>query len=312
MEKNSKILVTGARGLVGSALVRELRAQGYNNLLTPTHAEVDLEDPVATGWYFSVHHPEIVFLCAARVGGILDNVTRKVDFLTDNLHIELNVISKAAAYGCRKLIFLSTSCCYPRDCPQPMHPQDLWTGKLEPTTEAYSVAKLAGMKLCQYYHEQHDQKFVSVLPCNLFGERDNFDPGTAHALPGIMARLHAAKIAGDPFCPIWGTGKQQREFLYAADLARGLVTVMERYDGVEPINIGSGLELTIEQLAIMLAATVGYEGRLVFDPNQPEGTPRKVLDSLDIRLLGWAPQVPFLQALKTTYEWYLFNTSPRQ
>lgn len=311
MDKKSKIFVAGARGLVGSALVRELRAQGYDNLLTPTHAEVDLEDPVVTRWYFSVHEPEVVFLCAARVGGILDNATRKVDFLTDNLHMELSVISAAAAYNVKKLVFVSTSCCYPRECPQPMHPQDLWTGKLEPTTEAYSIAKLAGMKLCQYYHEQHDKNFVSVLPCNLFGERDNFDPSTAHALPGIMARLHAAKIAGDPFCPIWGTGKQQREFLYAADLARGLVTVMERYDDATPINIGSGMELTIEQLAIIIAATVGYEGRLVFDPNQPEGTPRKVLDSTAIRALGWHPQVAFLRALNTTYEWYCLNTTSR-
>lgn len=311
MNKDAKIFVAGARGLVGSALVRELRAQGYNNLLTPSHAEADLTDPVFVRWFFSAHHIDYVFMCAAQVGGILDNATRKVDFLTDNLHMELNVISNAACYNVKKLLFISTSCCYPRACPQPMHPRDLWTGKLEPTTEAYSVAKLAGMKLCQYYHEQHGKNFVSALPCNLFGERDNFNMGTAHALPGIMARLHAAKIAGDPFCEIWGTGKQQREFLFAEDLARGLVTVMERYDGVDPINIGSGLELTIEQLAILLAATVGYEGRLVFNPNQPEGTPRKILDSTEIRALGWGPQVPFLQALKTTYEWYRLNTTHR-
>lgn len=309
MKKDAKIFIAGARGLVGSALVRELRAQGYNNLLTPTHAEIDLEDPVATCWYFSVHEPEVVFLCAARVGGIADNAANKVAFLETNLKMELNVISKSSIYNVQKLIFVSTSCCYPRNCPQPMHPQDLWTGKLEPTTEAYSVAKLVGMKLCQYYHEQHGKNFVSVLPCNLFGERDNFDLSTAHALPGIMARLHAAKIAGEPICEIWGTGKQQREFLYAEDLARGLITIMERYDGVEPINIGSGLELTIEQLAIMLAATVGYEGRLAFNPNQPEGTPRKILDSTVIRALDWAPRVPFLQALKTTYEWYKLNAT---
>jgi GDP-L-fucose synthase len=311
MEKTSKIFIAGARGLVGSALVRELRAQGYNNLLTPLHAEVDFEDPIATRWYFSVHRPEVVFLCAARVGGIADNAARKVDFLVDNLHIELNLISNAATFDCRKLVFVSTSCCYPRDCPQPMKPADLWTGRLEPTTEAYSVAKLAGMKLCQYYKEQHGKNFVSALPCNLFGERDNFDMGTAHALPGLMARLHAAKIAGDPFCEIWGSGKQQREFLHASDLARGLIRVMEHYDGNDPINIGSGLELSIAQLAILIAATVGYGGRLAFNPNMPEGTPRKILDSSVIRALGWAPELPFLRALNTAYEWYLVNTSPK-
>jgi GDP-L-fucose synthase len=298
MDKSVKIFVAGARGLVGSALVRELNAQGYNNLLTPPSTEIDLLDANEVRWYFSVNEPTHVFFAAARVGGIADNVAHPVEFLADNLQMELNVISNAAVFECRKLIFLSTSCCYPRDCPQPMQPQHLWSGPLEKTTEPYAVAKLAGMALCKYHN------FISVLPCNIFGPRDNFDPEKAHCLPGMLARMDAAKRAGDPSFHVWGRPEVRREFLFSEDLARGLIIAMEKHVGPAPLNLGSGQELTMSELADALAGIVGYTGRIEFDSEKPAGTPRKLLDSAPARALGWTLQVPFLEALKTTYECY--------
>lgn len=298
MNKSSKILVLGARGLVGSALVRELRQRGYRNLLTPTSSELDLLDPVAVQWYFSVFQPEYVFFAAAKVGGIAANVAEPVEFLADNLEMELNVIRTAHDYDVRKLLFVSTSCCYPRDCPQPMRPEYLWTGPLEKTTEPYSVAKLAGMKLCQYL----GPNFISVLPCNIFGPGDNFDLETGHCLAGMMARMRAAKIAGDPIFKVWGQPSTRREFLFSDDLARGLIVAMEMHEGPEPLNLGSGMELTMHELAIVLQAVVGYEGRIEFDATRPAGTPRKVLDSALARAYGWVPEVRFLEAVRRTYE----------
>lgn len=307
MDPDTKILVLGARGLVGSALVRELRAQGYANLLTPTHAELDLLNENAVRWYFSVHEPQRVFFCAARVGGIAANVASPVEFLEENLRMELHVIQQAAAYNVEKLVFVGTSCCYPRDCPQPMKPEHLWTGPLEKTTEPYSVAKLAGIKLCQYYHAQ-GRDFVSALPCNIYGERDNFDPETAHCLPGLLSRLHTSKLAGDSYFRIWGKPEIRREFLHATDLAKGLIRVMESYRAPDPVNIGSGLELTMQELGIILADVVGYEGRIEFDVSRPAGVPRKVLDSSVIRSFGWRPEMPFLAGVHETYEWFRLNS----
>lgn len=307
METTSKIFVAGARGLVGSALLRELHANEYHNLLTPPHGELDLTNPVAVKHFFSVHQPEYVFFCAAKVGGIKDNVGNKVGFLTENLQMEMNVISNASDYGVKKLVFVGTSCVYPRDCPQPIREEYFMTGVLEETTEAYSVAKIAGIKLCSYYREQYGDNFVSALPCNLFGEKDNFNEGTAHALPGLIARMHRATVEGAEWFEVWGDGSAQREFLYAPDLAKALIVVMNKYEGSEPINTGSGLELSIRSLAIVIAGIVGYTGKLVFNANQPSGTPRKVLESSRIMTLGWAPETPFLDAVKRTYEWYKAN-----
>lgn len=304
IDKGSKILVLGAGGLVGSALVEELRLQGYRNILTPTRGYLDVSDPVVTRWYFSVFRPEYVFFCAAKVGGIADNAANKLAFLEDNLKMELNVLAKAAAYDIQKLLFVSTSCVYPRDCRQPMRPEDIWSGKLEPTTEAYSVAKLAAMKLCEYHHEQ-GRNFISVIPCNIFGERDSFDPETAHCLPGMMARMHAAKMANEPVFRVWGHPDTQREFIFAPDLARGLITAMEHYDDKEPLNLGSGIELRMEELAIILAEVIGYEGVIEFDSGRPSGTPRKLLDSARATALGWRPHTPFFEAVQKTYAWFL-------
>lgn len=311
MEKTSKIFVAGARGLVGSALVRELRAQGFDNLFTPPHAEADLSDASFVRWYFSVHEPEYVFLCAAKVGGIKANSENPLKFFLENMAIETAVIGAASDYNVKKLVFLGSSCIYPKHCLQPIREEYLLTGAIEPTTEPYALAKICGVRLCQWYQREYGDNFVSAMPCNLFGPRDNFDPHNAHVIPGMMARMHRAKLEDAPAFSVWGDGMQQREFLYAEDLARALIVVMQRYEGTEPINTGSSFELTIKDLAILMAAVVEYDGDIVFDDAQPAGTPRKVLENSKIHKLGWAPIVPFLQALKTTYEWYRLNTSPR-
>lgn len=308
MTKDAKILVLGAGGLVGSALVKELHNQGYRRVLTPPRSELDINDPVATRWYFSVHRPTHVFFCAAKVGGIADNAANKIEFLADNLQMELNVIGTAARYCTQKLLFVSTSCVYPRDCLQPMRPGDIWTGKLEPTTEAYSVAKLAAMKLCEYHHER-GRNFISAIPCNIFGERDNFDPETAHCLPGMMARMHAAKVANEPVFKVWGHPGTKREFIPASDLAYGILLAMEKYDEKEPLNLGSGIEVSMEELAIVMRDVVGYEGLIEFDSGRPSGTPRKLLDSSRAAELGWKPWTPFLYAVEKTYAWYCASLS---
>lgn len=311
MEKDSKIFVAGARGLVGSALVRELRTQRYDNLLTPSHAEADLSDASFVRWYFSVHQPDYVFLCAAKVGGIKANAENPLKFFLENLAIETNVIGAASDYNVKKLVFLGSSCIYPKHCPQPIKEEYLLTGPIESTTEPYALAKICGVRLCQWYQREYGDRFVSAMPCNLFGPRDNFDPHNAHVIPGMMARMHQAKLDGAIAFEVWGSGEQTREFLYAEDLARALVLVMQRYEGPEPINTGSSFELTIKDLAILMAAVVEYDGELVFNSAQPTGTPRKVLENSKIHRLGWSPIVPFLQALRTTYEWYKLDTTSR-
>lgn len=307
MEKNSKIFVAGAHGLVGSALARELRSQGYTNLLTPPRAEADLSDPVFVRWYFSAYRPEYVFLCAAKVGGIKANSENPLEFFLENMAIETNVIGQASDYNVKKLVFLGSSCIYPKHCPQPIKEEYLLTGAIEPTTEPYALAKICGVRLCQWYQRELGDNFVSAMPCNLFGPRDNFDPHNAHVVPGMMARMHKAKLQGDHTFYVWGDGTQQREFLYSEDLARALIVVMQRYDGTEPINTGSSFELTIRDLAILMAAVVEYDGDIIFDDTQPTGTPRKILENSKIHQLGWTPKTPFLQALRDTYQWYQMN-----
>jgi GDP-L-fucose synthase len=265
---------------------------------------LDLQNETMVRWYFSVQRPQFVFFAAACVGGIAANIARPVQFLADNLQMELNVFRLASEYNVEKLLFVSTSCCYPRDCPQPMRPEYLWTGPLEKTTEPYSVAKLAGMKLCQYL----GPNFISVLPCNIFGEGDNFHPETAHCLPGILGRMHYARRAGNPSFSIWGHPEAQREFLYAPDLARGLVIAMEKHQGPEPLNLGSGLELSMQQLSIVLEDVTGYTGKILFDRSKPVGTPRKLLDSSVARALGWTAETPFREAVERTYSDFLLRS----
>lgn len=301
-----KILVAGARGLVGSHLVAALRERGFNNLLVPTRADLDWADPVAAKWYFSVHEPEHVFMCAAKVGGIKANVDEPIEFFLQNIAIQNNIITNAADYGVKKLVFLGSSCVYPRDCAQPIKEEYLLTGPFEKAVEAYGIAKVAGIKLCQWYHRR-GHNFVSAMPCNLFGPHDSFDEQTAHIIPGMMARMHRCKVEQATSFAVWGNPGTRREFLCAADLADALITIWEKYDDELPINAGSGIENSIRDVAYALAYIVGYRGEIRWDTEQPVGTPRKVMDNSKLSNLGWSVRTTFGVALKSTYDWFRLN-----
>lgn len=303
MDTNARIFVAGPRGLVGSALVSRLHADGYENLLLPSHDELDLIDQKAVEEFFDKHRPTHVFVAAARVGGIHANAGKPVEFLYENLMIAANVIHAAALHGTQKLLFLGSSCIYPRAASQPMQEDSLLTGPLEPTNEAYAIAKIAGLKLCEYYNRQYGRRFISAMPTNLYGPGDNFHPDHSHVIPGMMRRFHEAKAAGSDTVTIWGSGTPRREFLHVTDLADALILLMNAYDGPATINIGTGEEVTIRELGDLMAGVTGFGGTMQFDTSRPDGSPRKLLDSSRLRSLGWSPSVRLQQGLASTYEW---------
>lgn len=307
MQKDSKIYIAGHRGLVGSALVRELLAQGYTNLVYRTHAQMDLQNQAAVEEFFACERPEYVFLAAAKVGGILANSTYPADFIYSNLSIQNNIISLAHKYQVKKLLFLGSSCIYPKNCPQPIKEEYLLTGELEPTNDAYAIAKIAGIKMCQAYNKQYGTDFISVMPTNLYGPNDNFDLNSSHVLPALMRKFHEAKVNKQAKVVVWGTGKPIREFLYADDLAAACVYLMNSYSGDKIVNIGTGIGITIKELAEAMAKVVGFEGQLEFDTTKPDGTMVKINDVSYLKTLGWQAKIELTTGLQMAYKWYLEN-----
>ena len=302
------VFVAGHRGMVGGALVRALSGAGAQVLTAPWPG-VDLRRQAQTEAWLADARPDAVVLAAARVGGILANEARPAEFLYDNLAIASAVIEGARRADVGRLLFLGSSCIYPREAPQPIVESALLSGPLEPTNQWYAVAKIAGVKLCQAYRRQYGCDFVSAMPCNLYGPGDNFDPATAHVVPGLMRRMHEAQRAGRPRCAVWGTGRPRREFLHVDDLAAAAVHVLERYAGDEPINIGVGEDVTVAELAGHVRDVTGYEGTLTFDPSKPDGTPRKLLDVSRLRKLGWRPRIGLREGLEDTYRCFLEHTA---
>lgn len=307
MEQDSKIYVAGHTGLVGSALVRTLSGSGLRNVITRTSSELDLRNRDAVLEFFMEEKPGYVFMAAAKVGGIHANDTYPAEFISENLAIELNVIDGAQKSGVTKLLFLGSSCIYPRDCPQPMKEEHLLSGYLEKTNESYAIAKIAGIKMCEAFRRQYGCNFISAMPTNLYGPGDNYDREDAHVIPALMRRFHEAKARGDPEVVVWGTGSPRREFLHADDLATALLFLMSRYDEAALINVGTGEDITIRELAELIKRVVGYRGDLRFDRGKPDGTPRKLLDVTRITSLGWKPGIPIEEGIRKTYEWFEEN-----
>lgn len=307
MEKNSKIYVAGHRGMVGSAIVRELQRQGYTNIITRTHRELDLLRQEEVERFFEEERPEYVFLAAAKVGGIIANQSALADFMYENMMLEMNVIHSAWKNGCRKLEFLGSSCIYPKFAPQPMPESCLLTSSLEPTNEAYALAKISGLKYCEYLNRQYGTDYISLMPTNLYGPNDNYHPEHSHVLPALIRRFHEAKEAGLESVTCWGDGSPLREFLYVDDLANLCVFLMNHYSGNETVNAGSGKELTIRELTEKVAHIVGYEGKIMWDTTRPNGTPRKLLDVSKAKALGWEAKVDLDEGIRLAYEDFLHN-----
>ncbi len=307
MNKTSRIYVAGHRGLVGSAILRRLDTGGYENIVVKTSGELDLTRQAETEEFFEKERPEYVFLSAAKVGGIHANNTCPADFIYGNIMIEANVIRASCQYGVRKLLFLGSSCIYPKFAPQPIKEEYLLTGMLEPTNEPYAVAKIAGIKMCQAFNRQYHTNFISVMPTNLYGQFDNFDLETSHVLPAMIRKFHEAKVRNETSVPIWGTGRPLREFLHVDDLSDACVFLMERYDGSEIVNIGVGEDIAIADLAALVREIVGYTGQIVYDSSKPDGTPRKLLDVSKIHSLGWKAGTDLKTGIRKTYEWFLRN-----
>ena len=301
---DSKIYVAGHRGLVGSAVARALEAQGYDNLIVRTHRELDLTEQAAVREFFHVERPAAVIMAAARVGGIQANNTRPAEFIRDNLLIQDNVIDAAYRTGVGKFVFLGSSCIYPKLAPQPIKEEYLLTGALEPTNEWYAIAKIAGVKMCQAYRREYGFNAISLMPTNLYGPGDNFDLQNSHVLPALIRRFHEAKLRGDAALAVWGTGTPRREFLHVDDLADAVVYLLKTYDGEPIVNIGWGEDVSIKELAQMVAAVSGFEGRLEFDTTKPDGTPRKLLDTSRLTSLGWKPKITLRSGIEQTYAWF--------
>lgn len=298
-----RIWVAGHQGLVGRAMVRALQ-KAQAEVLSIGRQHLDLRDQAATHLWVKNTQPDAIVLAAATVGGIGDNQARPVDFLYDNLMIQSHVIRAAYESGVEKLLFLGSSCIYPREVAQPIVPEALLTGALEPTNEAYALAKIAGIKLCQSYQQQYGARFIAAMPCNLYGPGDRFDAARSHVIPALMLKMHQARLAQIPEIALWGSGKPLREFLHVDDLARGLLMLLEHYEGSAPVNVGNGAEVSIADLALHMVEVTGYQGRLIFNPAQPDGTPRKILDLAVIKNIGWSPRIPLLQGLQDTYDWF--------
>jgi GDP-L-fucose synthase len=305
MEKTSRIYVAGHRGMVGSAITRKLRQEGYINLLVRTSGELDLRHQQAVNDFFDKEKPEYVFLAAAKVGGILANNTYRAEFLYDNLLIESNIIQAAYLYGVKKLLFLGSSCIYPKLAPQPLKEEYLLTGLLEPTNEPYAIAKIAGIKLCEAYRDQYGCNFISAMPTNLYGQGDNYDLQHSHVLPALIRKFHEAKKSNAQSVEIWGTGSPFREFMYVDDVADASYFLMQEYDEKLFLNVGTGEEVSIKELALLIKDVVGFAGDLKFDTSKPDGTPRKLMDSSRLHALGWKHKTSLQEGLKKTYQYFL-------
>jgi len=308
-DKNSVIFVAGANGMVGSAIVRALKKQGYSNILTPSSKELDLSNQAAVNAWFHANKPEYVFLAAAKVGGILANNTYRADFLYVNLMIEANVIHASYLNNVKKLLFLGSSCIYPKLAPQPLKEEYLLSGELEYTNEPYAIAKIAGIKLVENYRKQYNCAFISAMPTNLYGPNDNYDLNNSHVLPALIRKFHEAKIQNLPNVTVWGTGSPLREFLHVDDLAEACLFLMEKYEGDEWLNIGVGHDISIKDLALLVKKVVGFEGELIFDTSKPDGTPRKLMDVSKINNLGWKAKISLEEGIKAVYEEYSKRTN---
>lgn len=307
MNKNSKIYVAGHRGLVGSAIVRNLKDKGYTNIIGKTHIELDLMNQQAVRNFFEEEKPEYVFLAAAKVGGIQANSTYPADFIYENLEIQNNVLKSAHDFKVTKLLFLGSSCIYPKMCPQPIKEEYLLSGYLEESNEAYAIAKIAGLKMCQFFKRQYADNFISCMPTNLYGPNDNFDLNNSHVMPALIRKFHEAKVNNQPVVEVWGSGKPLREFLYVDDMADACVFLMENYDGEEHVNVGKGEEMSIRGLAEMIKEVVGFDGELRFNSEKPDGTMRKLLDVCKLEDTGWKYTIELKEGVRMSYEWFKNN-----